>query len=393
MAEASGGLGVARGVVKACALAVGFALTLLSLMALVGSLTPNGWARAGAALVVALVVPAVLTDRLLPEGDDLSKAKGLVGDVFAVVWLGFGVLFVVALAGLSRPMLVREGDRLTASGFATAAKLAYFLGGAAPASPSALPAPSGAPSAAAASSTAEPAAVAPSAAAAPEPDAGPPKKKEDKGDLGPAELFKKLSPSVVTVSFKVRDADGGGTGFLLDKNGTIATNHHVVSQADTLVVKFINGALYDDVELLVEDAGQDLALLRVDLGKPKEGQAPKTDPVELGDSDSVEVGERVLSIGNPLGLEHTLTDGLVSQRRTYMGRQWIQMTAPVSPGNSGGPLFNMKGKVIGVTTAIVGPVIGQNLNLAVPVNTLKALLRPDYPQRRKFGKSGKSSTW
>lgn len=394
MAEEAGGLAALRGVVKVLALAVGFVLTLVSLMALVGALTPNGWARFGVALVAAIVVPAVLTDRLLPEGDDLSRAKGLPSDVFAVSWLGFGVLFVVALGGLSRPLLVREGDRLAASGFGAAAQLVFLLGGARPEPAPATPAPSGS----------SPASIAPSAggpapSAAPEPtgsalpDAGPPRKREDTGELGPAELFKKLSPSVVTVSFKMHESDGGGTGFLLDRSGTIATNHHVVAQADTLTVKFINGAVYDDVELLVEDAGQDLALLRVELGRPKEGQAPKTDPVELGDSDRVEVGERVLSIGNPLGLEHTLTDGLVSQRRTYMGRQWIQMTAPVSPGNSGGPLFDMKGKVIGVTTAIVGPVVGQNLNLAVPVNALRALVRPEYPQRRKFGKSGKSSTW
>jgi S1-C subfamily serine protease len=336
----------------------------------------------------------VVADRLLPEGDDLSRAKGLPGDVFALTWLGFGVLFVVALGGLSRPMLVREGDRLTAAGYGTTARVAYLLGGANPGAEDPAPAASASGSASAEPSPSEAApTIPPSATAAPELDAGAPKKKEEKGDLGPAELFKKLSPSVVTVSFKVRDSEGGGTGFLLDKSGTIATNHHVVANAESLVVKFINGALYEDVELLVEDAGQDLALLRVELGKPKEGQTPKTDPVELGDSDSVEVGERVISIGNPLGLEHTLTDGLVSQRRTYMGRQWIQMTAPVSPGNSGGPLFDMKGKVIGVTTAIVGPMLGQNLNLAVPVNALRALVRPEYPQRRKFGKGGKSSTW
>ena len=393
MAEAAGGLGIARGVVKVLALVVGFALVALSLMALVGAVTQNVWARLGVALVVALVVPAVITDRLLPAGDDLSRAKGLLGDVFAVSWLGAGVVSVVAFGTFMRPLLVREADRLAASGVGPIAELAFLLGGAkpeagAPISPaSAAPDPSAAPSASAAS-----VGVVPSASASPEVDAGPPKK-QDKSELGPAELFKRLSPSVVTVSIKSGDRGGGGTGFLLDQSGTIATNRHVVEEADALSVKFINGAVYEDVELLVEDAGHDLALLRVELQKPKDGKAPKTDPVKLGNSDDVEVGERVLSIGNPLGLEHTLTDGLVSQRRTYMGRQWIQMSAPVSPGNSGGPLFDMKGNVIGVTTAIVGPIIGQNLNLAVPVNALRALIRPDYPQRRKIGKAGKAGTW
>ena len=391
MAEEGGGFQIVRGVVKAIALGAGFVLSLVSLMSLVGSLTPNGWARLGVAAVALIVIPAVLTDRLLPE-DDPARAKGLPGDVFVLVWLGLGVAYVAA-GSFSRPLLVREGDRLTAAGLATPARLAYFLGGARPEAPPAPPTPSAEPSAAAA-----PSAASPGTSAAPEPSvppsAGPPpKKKDEPGDLAPAELFKKLSPAVVTVSFKFQSLDGGGTGFLLDRAGTIATNHHVVERADRLTVKFMNGALYEDVELLVEDAGQDLALLRVELGKPKEGEAPKVDPVELGDSDRVEVGERVISIGNPLGLDHTLTDGLVSQRRTYMGRQWIQMSAPVSPGNSGGPLFNLKGKVIGVTTAIVGPGFGQNLNLAVPINALKSLIRPEYPQRRKFGTSGKSSTW
>jgi S1-C subfamily serine protease len=117
-------------------------------------------------------------------------------------------------------------------------------------------------------------------------------------------------------------------------------------------------------------------------------------PLTLGDSDAVVVGERAISIGNPLGLEHTLTDGLISSRRIYEGKQWIQMSVPVSPGNSGGPLFNMRGEVVGVTTAQIGGGFAraQNLNLAVPVNALKKLIRSEYPQRRKFGESS-SSQW
>ena len=111
----------------------------------------------------------------------------------------------------------------------------------------------------------------------------------------------------------------------------------------------------------------------------------------LGDSDKVVVGERAISIGNPLGLEHTLTDGLVSSRRMYEGRAWIQMSVPVSPGNSGGPLFDMHGEVIGITTAqLGGGAFGraQNLNLAVPVNELKKMIKPEYPGRRKVGEPG-----
>jgi S1-C subfamily serine protease len=90
-------------------------------------------------------------------------------------------------------------------------------------------------------------------------------------------------------------------------------------------------------------------------------------------------------IGNPLGLEHTLTNGIISARRIYEGERFIQMSAPISPGNSGGPVFDRHGRVIGVSVAhLIG---GQNLNFAVPVSQLQALIAEDYPNRRGFGTS------
>jgi S1-C subfamily serine protease len=136
-----------------------------------------------------------------------------------------------------------------------------------------------------------------------------------------------------------------------------------------------------------------LALLRVALRVPKEGDAPDVEPLELGDSDEVIVGERAIAIGNPLGLEHTLSDGIISARRVFQAKHWIQMSVPISPGNSGGPLFSLRGKVIGVTTAKVGGFFGENLNLAVPANALKQLIKPSYPERRKFGKGPATSHW
>lgn len=188
--------------------------------------------------------------------------------------------------------------------------------------------------------------------------------------------------------------EGGGTGFLIDTQGTIATNHHVIGGAQKISIKFLNGAKYQTVELLAEDSSRDLALLRVNLDTPTEGKKGEVIPLVLGNSDTVEVGERAISIGNPLGLEHTLTDGLVSARRIYEGKTWIQMSVPVSPGNSGGPLFNMRGEVIGVTTAQVMGGLGgraQNLNLAVPVNALKNMIQSGFPNRRTFGDG--SSQW
>ena len=190
---------------------------------------------------------------------------------------------------------------------------------------------------------------------------------------------------------------GGGTGFLLDDQGTIATNHHVIEGAGGARIKFMSGATFEKVDLLVDNAVADLALLRIDLKAPADGgAAPSATPLRLSDSDQVVVGERAISIGNPLGLEHTLTDGLVSARRVYEGRAWIQMSVPVSPGNSGGPLFNMRGEVIGITTQqVLGGMFGraQNLNLAVPVNELKKMIKPEYPKRRRFGESANGGRW
>jgi serine protease Do len=391
----SGGpLGITRGVIKVVALIAGVIGTLVCCMALVGLVVENGWVRLGVALVVTIALPAVLSDRLLPD-DDPASAKGLPSDVFALVWLGFPVVFAIALGGATRNALTKEGDRLSTSGAGSSlARVAYLLGGV-DTRAGAQPNPASSPSASA--PTAEHGAL-PRSSSLPElepppVDAGP-KKPPAPDDLTPAQLFKKLAPAVVTIGIKAAAGmEGGGTGFLVDREGTIVTNQHVVSMAETLSIRFMGGATFEDVELLVEDSAQDLALLRVKLSKPTEGDAVKADPVELGDSEKVEVGERAIAIGNPLGLEHTLTDGIVSARRIYEGKQWIQMSVPISPGNSGGPLFDMHGRVIGITTARVGNIFAQNLNLAVPVNALKQLIKAEYPGRRKLGKGSKSSTW
>src|SRR5262249_48026703 len=170
----------------------------------------------------------------------------------------------------------------------------------------------------------------------------------------PAELFKELAPSVVTIFVGKGAKEGSGTGFVIDADGTIATNHHVIADATAATVKFYKGTIYDGVDLLAEDHAADVALLRIDVDKPSDrGARVELAPLRLGDSEAVVVGERATAIGNPLGLEHTLTDGLVSARRVYQDRPWIQISVPVSPGNSGGPLFNLRGEVIGITTAKV----------------------------------------
>lgn len=369
---------------------VGFPATLLCLMATAGLVSESGWVRSLGALVVALAVPAVIADRLLPSSPD-DKSKGLASDVLALSWLGFPLVFAVALGDFTGDMLAREADRLQAGGWPTLAKGTYLLAAveptsAAPEAPTALVT---ATTATAAVPTAHPSAE-PSA----EPETPPEPAPREEGEIEASELFKKWAPAVVSIAIETPSGNGGGTGFLIDNDGTIATNHHVIEHGGEALIKFMNGAIYKEIDILVDDPDADLALLRIDLKKPAEGEQPKVTPTELGDSDKVVVGERAISIGNPLGLEHTLTTGIVSARRTYQGKNWIQMSTPVSPGNSGGPVFDGHGRVIGVTTAIIhGYGVAQNLNLAVPVNVLKSRIQKNYPGKRKYGAPGGSQHW
>ncbi len=406
-------LGIVLMLLKLLAIVVGLVASLVALMSVVGLLSDNGWIRMIGAVVLLLVPPMFLADRLLPDNDS-EPAPGLVTDIFSLFFLGVGFLWAVAGHAVSGPILAREGDRLDAEGFENLAALSYLMAGVnrvvdPPALPDPVPAGSG--SAAASSSAALPAAVpsgsaASSASAAGTGSAAPPASAPTRvgdaplrsGDRSPAELFKQLAPSVVTIFVKGSGGEeSSGTGFVIDTQGTIATNHHVINRGKTVVIKFHNGARYDAAEVLVDVEPVDLALLRIDLDHPAE-KSEKADPsaLVLGDSESVVVGERAISIGNPLGLEHTLTDGLVSARRLYENRAWIQMSVPVSPGNSGGPLFNLRGEVIGITTQqVLGGLGGraQNLNLAVPVNELKKLVSSTYPTRRKFGEHGAQGRW
>lgn len=392
---------LATGVLKLAAIVVGLPISLVSVAAVIGSFTDNGYARAIGALVLVFGLPLLVADRLLPDHDP-TKAKGLVSDVLAMSWLAVGFLIAGAAHTATRTMLVNEGDRLVKEGYVEVAKGAYLLGGVSPAIPAAsvvAPDPSAGSSASAASSASGPPASAsaivdPADAGAPV-DAGKPPSGV-RGEKNPAELFKELSPSVVTVfSKKKSGGEGSGTGFVVDKNGTIATNHHVIDGAAAVRIKFQNAAMFDDVDLLMDEPASDLALLQVNLAAPNDGGTkPEAAPMVLGDSEAIVVGERAVSIGNPLGLEHTLTDGLISARRMYENKAWIQFSAPISPGNSGGPLFNMRGDVVGITTAtITGYGVAQNLNLAVPVNELKKLFRTTYPGRRKFGDGSAPSQW
>ena len=388
---------VGHKLLKLAGFIVGLPAAMLCVMALIGGVTENGYVRSIGALVLVLGVPLFVADRLLPDHDP-TRARGLVSDVLAVAWTLTAFVIAAALGGTTRPMLGREGDRLVKAGYPEVGRGAYFLAGL----DATIPKPEPAPIASASASASAALSAAPVDAGAPVPTAAPVVVDAGKliapmtGEKTPADLFKELAPSVVTVTIKKNGSEGGGTGFLVDKDGTIATNHHVIDAAAAVRVKFQNGTVYEEVELLVDEVAADLALIHINLAAPLDGGTrPDVVPMRLGDSDAVVVGEHAISIGNPLGLEHTLTDGLISSRRVYDGKAWIQFSAPISPGNSGGPLFNMRGEVIGISTATLSSfgTSAQNLNLAVPVNELKKLFRPVYPGRRRFGSGNGPSQW
>jgi len=159
-----------------------------------------------------------------------------------------------------------------------------------------------------------------------------------------------------------------GSGFIISNDGYILTNNHVVEKADKILVKISDGKEYE-AKVIGTDANTDIALIKI---KP-DNSLPVA---EIGDSEKVKVGEWVIAIGNPFGLEATVTAGIISAKGRVIGAgpydNFIQTDASINPGNSGGPLFNMEGKVIGINTAIVAQ--GQGIGFAIPVNMAKVIL-------------------
>ncbi len=373
---------ILTGVLKTIALSVGGLLTVISLMALLGLFIDNGWAQLGLALLIALGLPALIADRALPPG--AKKSDGVISDVYSLIWVGFALLFV-GLSSFTGGMLRDKAADFHKNDKKNLAALTMWIAGPGEAKAQAQPIIATTVTASASDAGPTPSKeMDAGAVTATETDAGT--KAASKSDPSekktytPAELFKEMSPAVVTITVSSsRGGMGGGTGFIVDESGIVITNHHVIDHASSISVKLLDGNWASKVELLVEDKDQDLAILKITT-------AVDVHTVVLGDSEKVQVGERAISIGNPLGLEHTLTDGLVSARRTYEGKKMIQMSTPVSPGNSGGPLFNLKGEVIGVSTAQLGSYSrGQNLNLAIPINQAKEMLTDDYPDRKRVG--------
>jgi serine protease Do len=185
------------------------------------------------------------------------------------------------------------------------------------------------------------------------------------------ELVNQIGEAVV----QVRTPSGLGSGFFLNADGFLITNFHVVEGETQISVEVyhqkdgqLNRKTYKQVRIIALNKFGDLALLKVE-----DKDAPRFKYVPLGCADALSVGERVFAIGSPLGLERTVTEGILSTKtREVGGLLYLQTTAQINPGNSGGPLFNLSGEVIGVTNMKVSA--GEGLGFAIPVESVKLFL-------------------
>ncbi|HSM08216.1 MAG TPA: trypsin-like peptidase domain-containing protein, partial [Gemmatimonadota bacterium] len=158
------------------------------------------------------------------------------------------------------------------------------------------------------------------------------------------ELSSLATAAVVLVEVQAGDRSRQGSGFIVDQEGIILTNHHVIRNATNATVRLSSGDIYDRVSVLAVDERRDLAVLKISgFGLPT---------LQLGNSDSVRIGTDVIAIGSPLGLENTVSTGIVSGRRTEpRGFQLLQITAPASTGSSGGPVLLRDGRVVGIAAS------------------------------------------
>ncbi|MBW1740899.1 MAG: DegQ family serine endoprotease [Deltaproteobacteria bacterium] len=182
------------------------------------------------------------------------------------------------------------------------------------------------------------------------------------------DFFEKFFGDTPRRDFKQRSL---GSGFFIDKEGYIVTNNHVIENADKIKVKLKNGKEYD-AKIVGRDAKTDIALIKIDSWRDFPA-------IKMGDSDALKVGEWVVAIGSPFGLENTVTAGIVSAKGRVIGSgpydDFIQTDASINPGNSGGPLINLKGEVIGINTAIVSRSGGNvGIGFAIPINLARGII-------------------
>ncbi|TMQ01403.1 MAG: trypsin-like serine protease [Verrucomicrobia bacterium] len=195
------------------------------------------------------------------------------------------------------------------------------------------------------------------------------------GALLPERSVRELVGQLGAAVVQVRTPGGLGSGFIINEEGYLITNFHVIENETQISVEVYqqnSGQLerksYKQIKIIAINKFADLALLKIE-----DKDSPQFPKVPLGDSDALAVGERVFAIGSPLGLERTVTEGIVSTKtRPMQGELYLQTTAQINPGNSGGPLFNLRGEVVGVTNMKI--TFGEGLGFAIPVEAVRYFL-------------------
>lgn len=179
------------------------------------------------------------------------------------------------------------------------------------------------------------------------------------------EIFDLIAPSTVEINAEGEDFTSTGTGSFIDDKGTVVTNYHVIEGCHTINIKTQDGITYTAENILGVDKDRDLVIIETDCQNEYF--------IEL-ETNKIKTGEKVYTLGSSLGLTGTFSEGIISAAsREFEGLEFIQTTAPISSGNSGGPLVNEYGKVIGITTGAFTE--GQNLNLAIPASAIKEINR------------------
>ena len=187
------------------------------------------------------------------------------------------------------------------------------------------------------------------------------------------QLIADVRPSLVTIRVQGRDGDplGIGTGFVIDSSGLIATNMHVIGEGRPFTVETSSGRKLPVISIEASDAANDLAIIRVDV------EEENLSALTLSDGELPPQGKRVLAFGNPLGLQDSVVEGMVSAVREISGREMIQLAMPVQPGNSGGPVVDTQGNVLGIVN--MKSAVDDNLGFAIPINDLKPLRERTNP--------------
>ncbi len=193
-----------------------------------------------------------------------------------------------------------------------------------------------------------------------------------KTTLTASEISEKVAPSVFYIEVYNRqgDAIGSGSGFFVTSDGVAVTNYHVIADTASAFVTTIDGGLYSVKNVIAFDENLDLAIIKVDKSSVNEHPAFEFPVATIGNSDTIKAGQTVYALGSPMGLQNTISNGIISNVSQRIGDDtFIQITAPISHGSSGGALVNEYGEVLGVTSAGIDEA--QNIGFAIPINAMK----------------------